>query len=176
MRGHWENCGTPKPKGNYGWRLTKMGLFGRLSCWVRSGLRHFGAFWRQGCPSRLTRLSVDTPFPRPSARWTLRRTRRRSRRFGVMPRSDRLRGLATRRSSPLLHTHHHRFRRRVLHRPAPNITVGHPAKRMARLAVPFSKQNKSASSSRLASSSRPVSPRPVSPRLATPRGRKRVQL
>ena len=53
-------------------------------------------------------------------------------------------------------TTRHRFHRRVLHRPAPYITVGHPAKRLARLAAPFSKQNKSASSSRLASSRNPA--------------------
>ena len=147
---------TPKPEGNYEWRPTKKGLFGRLSCWVRSGLR-FGAFWRQGCPSRLTRLSVDTPFPRPSARWTLRRTRRRSRRCGIRPKRDRLRGLATRRSSPLLSSHAPppvSPARAPTSRPLYH--CGHPAKKLARLAAPFSKQNKSASSSRLASSRNPA--------------------
>ena len=48
-----------------------MGLFGRLSCWVRSGLRHFGAFWRQGSPSRLTRM----PLSRRSVHQICRRTR-----------------------------------------------------------------------------------------------------
>ena len=115
----------PQTKGHYEWRPTKIGLFGRFSCWVRSGLRHFGAFW----PKSTDAAEVDTPFHvhRRDGRRTLRRTRRRSRRYWIRPKIDKLRGLATRRPSPLFHTHHHRFRRRVLHRPTPYITKGWPA-------------------------------------------------